>query len=85
MSLDMSPLIKKLLNFYLIIRLSEQVKKATIITTNLAFDRWNEIFNDTILTAALVDRLTYKGYLINMNGESYRTKEIIKFTKKLEK
>lgn len=57
-------------------------KKATIITTNLAFDRWNEIFNDTILTAALVDRLTYKAYLINMNGVSYRIKETIKFTKK---
>ena len=52
--------------------------KSTIITTNLSFDRWNEIFGDTILTAAMVDRLTHKAHLINMNGESYRIKETMK-------
>jgi DNA replication protein DnaC len=50
-------------------------RKATIITTNLGFDRWDEIFGDPVLTAALVDRLTHKAYLVNMNGESYRIKE----------
>jgi DNA replication protein DnaC len=50
-------------------------RKATIITTNLGFDRWAEIFGDHVLTAALVDRLTHKAYLVNMNGESYRIKE----------
>lgn len=50
-------------------------KKATIITTNLAFNRWKEIFGDEVLTAAMVDRLTHKAFLINMNGESYRVKE----------
>lgn len=50
-------------------------RKSTIITTNLSFDRWNEIFNDTVLTAALIDRLTHKSYVLNMNGSSYRIKE----------
>ncbi|MGO1370211.1 MAG: IS21-like element helper ATPase IstB [Senegalia sp. (in: firmicutes)] len=50
-------------------------RKSTIITTNLSFDRWNEIFNDEVLTAALIDRLTHKSYVINMNGNSYRIKE----------
>ena len=50
-------------------------RKSTIITTNLGFDRWEEIFGDPILTAALVDRLTHKAYLINMNGESFRLRE----------
>ncbi len=50
-------------------------RKSTIITTNLSFDRWNEIFNDAVLTAALIDRMTYKSYVINMNGDSYRIKE----------
>jgi len=50
-------------------------RKATIITTNLAFDRWNEIFNDKVLTAAMVDRLTHKAIFINMIGQSYRIKE----------
>jgi DNA replication protein DnaC len=50
-------------------------RKSTIITTNLSFDRWNEVFNDAVLTAALIDRLTHKSYVINMNGNSYRMKE----------
>lgn len=35
-------------------------RKSTIITTNLSFDRWTEIFGDEVLTAAMVDRLTHK-------------------------
>ena len=50
-------------------------RKSTIITTNLAFDRWTEIFQDAVLTAAMVDRLTHKAILVNMNGESFRIKE----------
>lgn len=50
--------------------------KSTIITSNKSFDKWNEIFGmDTVLTAALLDRLTHKSHLINMNGQSYRMKE----------
>ncbi len=50
-------------------------RKSTIITTNLTFDRWNEIFKDTIMTNAMIDRLTHKSYVVNMNGNSYRLKE----------
>ena len=50
-------------------------RKSTIITTNLGFERWDEIFGDAVLTAALVDRLTHKAFLINMNGDSYRLRE----------
>jgi DNA replication protein DnaC len=50
-------------------------RKATIITTNLGFDQWEEIFGDPVITAALVDRLTHKAHLVNMNGESYRLRE----------
>jgi DNA replication protein DnaC len=50
-------------------------RKSTIITTNLSFDRWSEIFGDPVLTAAMVDRLTHKAYIINMNGMSFRVKE----------
>lgn len=54
--------------------------KSTIITSNLSFDKWNDIFaKDPVLTAALLDRLTHKAYLVNMNGKSFRMKE----TKKL--
>jgi len=57
-------------------------RKSTIITTNLGFDRWEEIFGDPVLTAALVDRLTYKAHLVNMNGESYRLRETRKLLQK---
>jgi len=50
-------------------------RKSTIITTNLSFDRWSEIFGDPVLTAAMVDRLTHKAHIINMNGKSFRVKE----------
>lgn len=50
-------------------------RKSTIITTNLSFDRWNELFQDPVMTAAMIDRLTHKAYIVNMNGNSYRLKE----------
>lgn len=50
-------------------------RKSTIITTNLSFERWSEIFHDPVVTAAMVDRLTHKSYLVNMNGNSFRLKE----------
>jgi len=50
--------------------------KSTIVTSNQSFDKWQDIFGkDTVLTAALLDRLTHKAYLVNMNGKSYRMKE----------
>ena len=55
--------------------------KSTIITTNLPFNKWDEIFGDKVLTTAIVDRLTHKAYIVNMNGKSYRTKETIQWNK----
>ena len=46
-----------------------------IITTNLAFEKWEEVFHDTNLTGALVDRLTHKAHILDMSGDSYRLKE----------
>ncbi|MBO6099092.1 MAG: IS21-like element helper ATPase IstB [Prevotella sp.] len=47
-------------------------KRATIITTNLPFTRWEEVLKDKVLCSALVDRLCHKSYLVNMTGTSYR-------------
>lgn len=46
-----------------------------IITSNLVFDRWQEIFKDPVLTGALVDRLAHKAHVLDMSGESYRIRE----------
>jgi len=56
-------------------------RKSTIITTNLSFERWNEIFLDPVLTAAMVDRLTHKAFIVNMNGNSFRLKETTEWAK----
>ena len=45
---------------------------STIVTTNLAFSEWTTLFENTWLVAALVDRLTFKSYVLDMNGNSYR-------------
>jgi len=53
-----------------------------IITTNLIFERWEEIFKDPILTGAVVDRLAHKAHILNLSGESYRIKETEKMLKR---
>ena len=57
-------------------------KRATIITTNLPFTRWEEVLKDKVLCSALVDRLCHKSYLVNMTGTSYRIKETKKLIEK---
>ncbi len=59
-------------------------RKSTIITTNLSFERWEEIFKDPVMTAAMIDRLTHKSYIVNMNGNSYRLKETKKWLEEQE-
>src|SRR5690625_1130119 len=57
-------------------------RKSTIITSNLPFVKWQEIFQDPVLTAALTDRLTHKSHVLNMNGPSYRMRETEEWLKK---
>ena len=45
---------------------------ATLVTANLPFDEWTEIFGSERLTGALLDRLTHHVHILEMNGESYR-------------
>lgn len=49
--------------------------KSMIITTNLTFDRWEEVFGDPILTGCIVERLNYRFHVIDMTGDSYRVLE----------
>ena len=47
-------------------------RSSTIVTTNLPFSKWTELFENTTMVAALVDRLTYRSHVLDMNGPSYR-------------
>lgn len=53
-------------------------RKSVIITSNLGFGDWTQIFGDPNLTAALLDRITHKAHIINCTWESYRLKESLK-------
>lgn len=58
-------------------------RKSIIITTNLSFDRWEEVFGDPVITSAMVDRLTHKAYIVDMTGDSYRLRETFKESGKI--
>ncbi len=53
-------------------------RKPVIITTNMGFGDWTQIFGDANLTAALLDRITHNAHVINSTWESYRLKETLK-------
>jgi len=57
---------------------SRYERGSLIITTNLEFARWKEVFGDEALTGALLDRLTHHCHILEMNGESYRFKESLR-------
>ena len=54
-------------------------KSSTIITTNLLFSKWPEVFGDPILTNALLDRLLHHCVVMNINGASYRLKDQMQY------
>lgn len=53
-------------------------KGSIIITTNLEFSKWTELFDNPTMVSALVDRITFRSHVLNMNGDSYRKENIRK-------
>ena len=54
-------------------------KLSTIITTNSPFSKWADIFQEPVLTNALLDRLLHHCSVININGPSYRIKDQMQY------
>ena len=55
---------------------SQRYERGSIlVTTNLPFDEWTEVFGSERLTGALLDRLTHRVHILEMNGESYRLRQ----------
>lgn len=48
---------------------SRNDKGSIIVTTNLTFDRWEEIFKDPTLTGALIDRLAHKAHIMDISRD----------------
>ena len=53
-------------------------RASLLLTTNLPFSEWQQIFQGERMTAALLDRLTHHCEIFEMNGESYRFRESMK-------
>ncbi len=49
-----------------------------MVTSNLAFSEWSQVFQGERMTAALLDRLTHRCQIFEMNGESFRFRESMK-------
>lgn len=52
-------------------------KSSTIVTTNLPFSQWTDLFENTTMVAALIDRLTFRSHVLDMNGDSYRLRSTL--------
>ena len=59
--------------------LSDRYEQGSVlITTNLDFASWTEVFGDARLTGALLDRLTHRCHIIEFQGDSFRFKESLR-------
>lgn len=53
-------------------------KRSTILTTNINFNSWDDIFYDPVIANAILDRILHHAHVVNITGKSYRLKEYIK-------
>lgn len=54
---------------------SRHERGSSILTSNLDFAEWTQVFGDEKLTAALLDRLTHRAHILMMNGDSHRFRQ----------
>ena len=52
-------------------------KHSTIIITNQSFSKWAEVFADSILANAILDRLLHHSHIVKITGPSYRLKNVL--------
>ncbi len=52
-------------------------RQSVVITTNLEFSRWGQVFGDDQMAAAVIDRVVHHGRLLQFRGESYRVRHAL--------
>ena len=51
---------------------------STIFTTNINFNNWDEVFKDTMIASAILDRVLHHAHVVTITGKSYRLKDYMK-------
>jgi DNA replication protein DnaC len=47
---------------------------SVLVTSNMPFGRWGEVFGDDVVAAAMIDRLVHHAEVLTLSGDSYRTR-----------
>ena len=71
------PITKDEANMFFQLIAKRYENKSTIITTNQVFSKWSEVFGDTTIASAIIDRLVHHSVIINIKGKSYRIKDLL--------
>ena len=69
------PLTREESNLFFQFVSSRYEKRSTIYTSNKSFSEWGEVLGDSVMAAAVLDRILHHCTVININGESYRLKD----------
>jgi len=56
-------------------------QRSVIVTSNLEFGQWSQVFGDNRLTAALIDRLVHHAYILAFTGDSFRLRQAMERSK----
>lgn len=51
-------------------------KNSTIITTNINFSQWDEVFGDVVIANAILDRILHHAHIVTIKGKSYRLQHL---------
>ncbi len=72
--IDYTPIEKREANLFFNIISETHEKLSLIVTSNKSFESWAEMMGDSVMTAALLDRLLHHARVFTLDGESYRIK-----------